>query len=314
MMNPTHLTAVAERCFNITQSYLSIDTGSLMNSKIIEETQAAINITRELLIGNIFQRWDPFTGQISFSYNGGKDCQVLLIIYLSCLWEFFMAGIKDSQYHPKYHGLPIERLPTVYIDQKDTFRTLQDFLEGNINHYSLSLYESRKDCDIPMADAFSIFLDSHPETKAIVIGVRHTDPFGEALQAIQPTDSSWPQFIRLQPLLHWTLANIWSFLLYSGEEMCGLYSLGFTSLGSVSATVANPYLEWNDEDSQRLQNKFKWEIANNYHKDGKLHISHINEEDLSILTSHDGTLTKFYPGWYLINDSYERAGRFPKKA
>lgn len=311
------LEKVAEKCFNITQSYLSIETNSLINSAIIKQTQEAINITRKNLLGTIFERWNPFNGEISFSYNGGKDCQVLLILYLGCLWEFFLQGAKDSQYESKYHKFPIERLPTVYIDQPDSFKTAQEFLEQTVHRYCLSLYESDEDQKVQMSKAFETFLEMHPETKAILIGVRHSDPFGETLKVIQSTDPSWPQFIRLQPLLHWNLAEVWSFLLYSGEDICGLYGLGFTSLGSINATLRNPYLKITDKetninhDASRHSNKFLWEIENNCNGDGKTHASKVSRSDLNSIEKDSSE--QFYPGWYLTKDAWERAGRLAKR-
>ncbi|CDO92620.1 unnamed protein product [Kluyveromyces dobzhanskii CBS 2104] len=309
---------VALNCFNITQSYLSIDAGNVLatSGHVIRQTQEAIQTSRQYLLQDIFTRWDPFNGDISFSYNGGKDCQVLLIIYLGCLWEFFLSSIEGSQYGPQFHKFPLQQLPTVYIDQEDTFDTAQEFLQASVDRYYLSLYESAKDKKIDMPSAFESFLTVHPETEAIVIGVRHADPFGESLRPIQKTDPSWPQFYRLQPLLHWNLSQIWSFLLYSGEEMCGLYEMGFTSLGSVNNTVRNPYLRVPEPiasftKADTKHSDFQWEIENNFRGDSKTHFNKINETDLTKIRNHDAS--EFHPGWYLTKDEWERAGRLAKK-
>lgn len=312
---------VALHCYNITQSYLAINTEPLLNSttrETIKHTQHAIQLSRRYLLQDIFSRWDPFNGEISFSYNGGKDCQVLLIIYLGCLWELFMKSIQDSQYGVEYHRFPMERVPTVYIDQGAMFESAQEFLQESVDRYCLSLYESPKDKQVGMAQAFRNFLAVHPETEAIVIGVRHSDLFGETLRPVQETDENWPRFFRLQPLLHWNLSEIWSFLLYSGEEVCGLYELGFTSLGSVNNTLRNPYLRVPEPvvgatlaPSEQHHSDFEWEIAHNYRGDGQAHCSRVSHGDLQAIREHDAS--QFHPGWYLTKDEWERAGRLARR-
>ncbi|KAI8394417.1 Phosphoadenosine phosphosulfate reductase family [Nakaseomyces glabratus] len=298
----------AELCYNLTSSYLQIAAES---DSIIAQTQRAINTTKSILINETFPKWSPLNGEISFSYNGGKDCQVLLLLYLSCLWEYYIVKLSQSQFDGKFHRFPLTKLPTVFIDHDDTFKTLENFIEETSLRYSLSLYESDRDKCETMAEAFETFLQVFPETKAIVIGIRHTDPFGEHLMPIQKTDANWPDFYRLQPLLHWNLANIWSFLLYSNEPICELYRYGFTSLGNVEETLPNPHLR-KDKNSTPLKLNFEWEIENRYKHNEvtKAEPIPIADEDLvKIENLHED----YYPGWYLVDDKLERAGRIKKK-
>lgn len=336
------LARIAERCYNITESYLNIPSDH--SSAIINETKNAVSLTKHYLLDDIFPRWNPLNGAISFSYNGGKDCQVLLLLYLACLWEFFVVNARQSQYETQYHKFPMNELPTVFIDSKETFPSLESFIEYTQRRYVLSLYESKKDKLDPrvkqdMSDAFRRFLELFPETQAITIGVRHTDPFGEHLKPIQRTDSGWPDFYRLQPLLHWKLAHVWSFLLFSGEPICGLYGMGFTSIGDVDNTLPNPYLKKNkgtyDTESVCGAGRFmfEWEVMNSYREsnidggvdgstgsrndydcDGRcsfrdnvniFSIDKMDEEWLDRLGGSD----LYYPGWCLTEDSLERAGR-----
>ncbi|KTB21675.1 FAD synthase [Nakaseomyces glabratus] len=298
----------AELCYNLTSSYLQI---AAETDSIIAQTQRAINTTKSILINETFPKWSPLNGEISFSYNGGKDCQVLLLLYLSCLWEYYIVKLSQSQFDGKFHRFPLTKLPTVFIDHDDTFKTLENFIEETSLRYSLSLYESDRDKCETMAEAFETFLQVFPETKAIVIGIRHTDPFGEHLKPIQKTDANWPDFYRLQPLLHWNLANIWSFLLYSNEPICELYRYGFTSLGNVEETLPNPHLR-KDKNSTPLKLNFEWEIENRYKHNEvtKAEAIPIADEDLvKIENLHED----YYPGWYLVDDKLERAGRIKKK-
>ena len=118
------LSKAAEMCYEITNSYLHID----QKSQIIASTQEAIRLTRKYLLSEIFVRWSPLNGEISFSYNGGKDCQVLLLLYLSCLWEYFFIKAQNSQFDFEFQSFPMQRLPTVFIDQEETFPTLENFV------------------------------------------------------------------------------------------------------------------------------------------------------------------------------------------
>lgn len=304
------LSAIAERCYNMTSSYLNVTTNDL----IIKDTQDAIKLTRRYLLEDVFTRWSPLNGEISFSYNGGKDCQVLLLLYLSCLWEFFIIQAGQSQYDIQYQKFPMNKLFSVYIDLAETFPTLETFVNITSERYQLSLYSSTREHGTKasnMSCAFNDFLKRYPETQAILIGVRATDPFGDTLKTIQKTDSNWPDFYRIQPILHWKLANIWSFLLYSGEPICGLYGEGFTSIGGIDSTLQNPYLIEND-NMEKLPLKFQWEIENSYeHESDGINVLEIDPLDRDWLAKFGPD--NYLPGWYLVEDDLERAGRIKSK-
>lgn len=292
-MADSNLANTSKRCYEITHSYLQITEST---SEIIRGTQKDIDTTRRLLLKEIFPRWSPFDGDISFSYNGGKDCQVLLIIYLGCLWECY----QSSKQHEKF---PLKTLKAVFIDQDKNFETLEQFVEFTKKRYCLSLYEADRDFNksVSMSVAFYKYLKDEPETKAIVVGIRHTDPFAEDLKPIQRTDDGWPDFLRLQPLLHWKLAHIWSFLLYSGEPICGIYGAGFTSLGDVNHTLPNSHLI----KTNKLPLFFQWEI--DHGSDGVANCSSLSSKDSHLQND------QYLPGWYLLDDSLERCGRNKSK-
>lgn len=298
---------VAQYCYNLTTSYLQIENATA----VVSETQDAIKLTRKYFLNDIFPTWSPLNSEISFSYNGGKDCQALLLLYLSCIWEFFLFTLDNCQYDRQYHTFPLKELPTVFIDHEQTFSTLEDFVAKTSKRYCLSLYDSGRDDEKnkSMAEAFEQYLKVHPEMKAFVIGIRHTDPYAEDLKTIQRTDANWPDFLRLQPILHWKLANVWSFLLYSNEPICGLYSLGLTSIGSISNTLPNPHLKAGQMDKPEMI--FHWEVEHAFSKfndtsKDEVNVSEVNPADLRLLKQPQ---EQYYPGWYLIDDSLERAGR-----
>ena len=304
------LADIAHHCYDMTQAYLGIPSPG----SIVLETQQAIKETRAILLNEVFNRWSPLNGEISFPYNGGKDCQVLLLLYLGCLWEFFMLQAAQSQYSAQYQQFPLNKLFSVYIDLTETFPSLETFVDETTLRYELSLYSSLREHGTKasnMSCAFSDFLKRYPETKAILIGVRATDPFGETLVPVQKTDKGWPDFYRVQPLLHWKLAHIWSFLLYSGEPVCGLYEHGFTSIGSIDTSLPNPHLK--RDPSAVPQHQFAYEVEHAYlHQGPPVNSRPLDKADQDWLSKL--SKDKYLPGWFLTDDSVERAGRIKRQA
>ncbi|EDO15543.1 hypothetical protein Kpol_479p31 [Vanderwaltozyma polyspora DSM 70294] len=302
---------LAQLCYNMTESYLQITNGT----DVINGTQEAIRITKDQLLLDIFKKWNPFNDALSFSFNGGKDCQVLLLLYLSCLWEFFMLGVSSSQFDRKYHKFPLTKLPSVLISQEEVFSTVDSYIAESIDRYNLDLYEStpQNGNHIDMAQAFENYLNLYPSTKAIVIGVRYTDPFGEHFKPLQPTDSNWPYFLRVQPILHWKLENIWSYLLFSGEPICGMYAKGFTSIGDIDNTLPNPYLIINSTNV-KPQFLFSKEVERSFYQDknatNEINITPLQPIDIKLIDSFEDD---YYPGWFLVDDAKERAGRIKKQ-
>ena len=166
-----------------------------------------------------------FSG-LSLSYNGGKDCLVLLILYLAALHTHFTT--------PK-NGLPQRpfpsSIPSIYAKPPDPFPAVSDFVEYSSNLYHLTLTHvetnpgpSRKNHSaapippnsdkptISFRDAFALYLSSHPSVRAIFVGTRRTDPHGSHLTHFDATDHNWPEFMRVHPVIDWHLSEIWCFL------------------------------------------------------------------------------------------------------
>lgn len=60
-----------------------------------------------------------------------------------------------------------------------------------------------------------------------------------------PSDVSkgYPRFDRVNPIIHWTYSEVWSFIRSYKLPYCKLYEKGYTYLGNKSNTVPNPQLE-----------------------------------------------------------------------
>ncbi|ODV92353.1 hypothetical protein CANCADRAFT_85596 [Tortispora caseinolytica NRRL Y-17796] len=164
--------------------------------------------------------------QIAMSFNGGKDCQVMLILFLAVL-----------HLHPDYLAR-IRKIPCVYVRSANPFPELEDFIKQCAVTYSLDIQW----ISLPLKQALQEYLKSIPSIKAMLIGTRRTDPHGEHLTTFSPTDGDFPQFMRICPILDWKLATIWDFLTGANIPYCSLYDKGYTSIGSTTDTKPNPAL------------------------------------------------------------------------
>ena len=131
--------------------------------------------------------------EISLSYNGGKDCLVLLILLLCALATY------------KKHALPKE-LHSVYIISPHPFKEVDAFVDESVATYDLDLARYA----MPMKAAFERYLEEHKKVKAILVGTRRTDPHGQSLTHFDITDSGWPAFMRVHPVIDWHYAEIWA--------------------------------------------------------------------------------------------------------
>lgn len=130
--------------------------------------------------------------ELSLSYNGGKDCLVLLILLLAAL-------------HRSPHPLP-QLLPSVYIISPHPFAEVDEFVDASAALYRLDLARYT----LPMKQSFTQYLKDFKEVKAILVGTRRTDPHGEKLGSFDRTDSGWPDFVRVHPVLDWHYVEIWA--------------------------------------------------------------------------------------------------------
>ena len=175
--------------------------------------------------------------ELSLSYNGGQDCLVLLILYLSALHTHSTRLSTTSSQLPPFR-LP-QALRSVYIISAHPFTQVDDFVDSSLKTHHLSLARYAK----PMKEAFADYLSDFSSVKAIFVGTRRTDTHGADLQHFHPTDRGWPAFMRIHPVIDWHYAEIWAFIREMEIPYCSLYDLGYTSLGGTEDTHPNPALK-----------------------------------------------------------------------
>lgn len=272
-------TSLAEVCADLNQrvtNFLAAEPVDEVTKQTQEQTRISIGV-----IGKALQEYD--FDALSLSYNGGKDCLVLLILYLSTLHTYFTSA--NSTHKAPSHSIPTS-IPSIYAKPPDPFEAVTSFVESSSREYHLSLTHistnpgkhpkakshtsppaspeklvspsvaNPKEKIVSFRDAFALYLSSHPAIRAIFVGTRRTDPHGAHLGHFNMTDGNWPRFMRIHPVIDWHLSEIWTFLrspyladAKAGKntlEYCAMYDQGYTSLGGVGDTLRNPKLRYYD--------------------------------------------------------------------
>ncbi|EPQ51939.1 adenine nucleotide alpha hydrolases-like protein [Gloeophyllum trabeum ATCC 11539] len=193
---------------------------------------------------------------VSISFNGGKDCTVLLHLYVGVL-------ARRLSSRPS-------RIRAVYIPLPSPFSALEAFIDETARAYGLDLYRCEPPAEQPvesvpktaantpavergdpvqrqkggegMRHALQLYKDRFPYIEAILVGTRKGDPHGATLQYRNPCDPGWPSFERVHPIINWSYNDVWVFLRALKVPYCSLYDEGYTSIGSTYNTFPNPAL------------------------------------------------------------------------
>ncbi|RWA11367.1 hypothetical protein EKO27_g3744 [Xylaria grammica] len=198
------------------------------------------------VVDEAFQRYE--LREISISYNGGKDCLVLLIIILACLARRYPPPNQGrTSKTPNGSSDPMrlpEKFQAIYIVSPHPFSEIDDFVVSSSAEYQLDITRY----ELKMKEGLEAYLAERPDIKAIFVGTRRTDPHGEKLTHFDPTDGGWPDFMRVHPVIDWHYAEIWAFIRHLEIPYCPLYDQGYTSLGGTKDTQPNPNLKKKDEN------------------------------------------------------------------
>jgi len=168
---------------------------------------------------------------LAFSFNGGKDCTVLLPFYCDALIKarhgesFDKAnGFRDGR-----HSVPLKvdpkegKIKAIYFFLSDSFPEIEDFISKAVEDFNLEL---TKIPSVNMKKGMEEYLQKHPEIKAVVAGTRLSDPFSSHLQVFNPTDNGWPEFMRINPILDWDYCHVWEIMKAYSIPYCCLYDQG----------------------------------------------------------------------------------------
>ncbi|GAV28019.1 hypothetical protein PMKS-001487 [Pichia membranifaciens] len=278
---------------------------SSFNATLHESAQTQVQKSYNDFL-SVLSHWD--LEQLSISYNGGKDCLVQLIIYLAAIYQFIEVDRKGTQKEPN-----TIHVNAVYVHTENEFEDQLRFLEKSVLQYGLDFTAVYTTIDVndsassqilrgeandssqgritclfsptpTLPCGFLTYLKSKESVKAIVVGIRRTDPYGATLKLEQKTDThrGWPDFMRINPILEWHTSDVWYFIKWLQHtssnsdfaiDYCSLYNDGYTSLGGCGNTVRNPQLKRKDSKEKNVL---------------------------------------FWPAWWILDDDIERLSRVQK--
>ena len=177
----------------------------------------------------------------ALSFNGGKDCTVLLHLLRAAL-------AKNQQ--------SISELTIIYFKVPNEFPAIEGFMQQCCDSYKLQMVEVSGSFQEALHKIFAE-RKSLQQTciDAIFMGQRRHDPYCSDLQVISKTDLGWPQLDRVNVLLDWTYEQIWTFLTAFHLPYCTLYDEGYTSIGTTLDSIPNPALY--DSVTQSYRPAFK---------------------------------------------------------
>lgn len=107
-----------------------------------------------------------FLSQVFLSFNGGKDCTVLLHMVDTVMGQ--RVELSD------------EKLMCLYIRPLEPFEEIEEFVELCKAQYRIHV-ESPKDGNFSMQTALFGVCEENPELRAVLMGCRRTDPYCEKL-------------------------------------------------------------------------------------------------------------------------------------
>eukprot|EP01103_Thecamoeba_quadrilineata_P007120 TRINITY_DN1689_c0_g1_i1.p1 TRINITY_DN1689_c0_g1~~TRINITY_DN1689_c0_g1_i1.p1 ORF type:complete len:282 (+),score=57.95 TRINITY_DN1689_c0_g1_i1:114-848(+) len=168
---------------------------------------------------------------VTISFNGGKDCTVMLHLFYAVLWRYYrQEGEEDKDFE----------LPGVCISDPEsiTFPDIESFIGSSVQTYSVRLEKIPG----PMKEGLESYKLKYPSVNALLVGTRVGDPHADDLESFSPCDDDWPAFMRVNAILHWTYCDVWHFLTTLNIPYCSLYDRGYTSLGHTYNTVPNETL------------------------------------------------------------------------
>lgn len=211
----------------MTVDYLPLTSDPLLTKKIRHSFD---------VLDQCLEKYSP--NQIAVAFNGGKDCTLVLHQY-----AFFLQK--------KYSNLssPIPTLRALFIQNKPQFDRVIEFIDECVKQYQIELIR----IEGPIKNALFKLKESHPDIQCIIMGTRSTDPYSSSLNDFSPTDPTWPEYMRCNPILTYSYKDVWAYLRQFNVPYCSMYDEGFTSLGDKDRTIRNVNLQYLNSDTGSIE-------------------------------------------------------------
>ncbi|QDZ19456.1 putative phosphoadenosine phosphosulfate reductase [Chloropicon primus] len=172
--------------------------------------------------------------ELALSFNGGKDSTVVLHI-LRAAHALECGGSENENENENEASRGVGWL-SFFFPSPDDFEDITAFVRDASEDLGLGV----KWMDGSFKDGLDTLVRGG--VRAIVIGTRQSDPNAKGQDVFCPSSEGWPPFMRVNPILDWTYADVWSFLLLIKAKYCVLYDQGYTSLGGKKDTKKNDLL------------------------------------------------------------------------
>lgn len=200
------------------QRYLLSDVESIRLAKLIDRTRGLLMRSyREIGHNNVF-----------LSFNGGKDSVTVFHLYR-------LAALTTAKELNNPSTLPLN---VVYFKEQGIreFAEIIDFMYRTAAKYNFTLQVIEGDwrSGIPKLPTSN--------KKAFILGARNSDSDIQQLSEIQEGVVDGVGFTRIHPIVDWSYGDVWNFIRLFSLEYCSLYDRGYTSIGSIDDTIANPHL------------------------------------------------------------------------
>ncbi|KAJ1354236.1 hypothetical protein KIN20_011111 [Parelaphostrongylus tenuis] len=193
------------------------------NSAYVSRLDEALDVLRGIL-----KRYP--LDQIALSFNGGKDCTVLLHMFRLVVDEMFGPEVEIQGFH---------------ILCEDQFPEATQFIIDAARNYNMVVTEYPG----PLKAGLELMNKEQPNVIAVLLGSRASDPRGNRMRShVEWTDEDWPKYLRVCPISKWSYHDVWTMLRGLCVPYCSLYEMGYTSLGGRSTTVKNPLLRTVEKD------------------------------------------------------------------
>lgn len=283
----------------------------------------------------------------ALSFNGGKDCTVLVHILSAVLRRLNNLDRKStSASAPSSAPAPassqqaaLPPIPSLYITCPSPFPTVEKFIRycvSPVHGYNLEIISVSGG----MKQGIRTYLDgggqqrvgiserttsdsstsgighARPrDVRAMFVGTRRDDPHGPQLSPRSWTDKDWPRVERIHPILDWNYQDVWHFLrcshLASSEAALGMprdqLAEEFGTAGGGEQGV--PYCLLYDQGYTSLGSTFNT-LPNPELRIDDAEGKHECGEDVQPVVVGDGTAKgRWKPAYMLKDGSLERAGR-----
>eukprot|EP00929_Paragymnodinium_shiwhaense_P074712 TRINITY_DN38241_c0_g1_i1.p1 TRINITY_DN38241_c0_g1~~TRINITY_DN38241_c0_g1_i1.p1 ORF type:complete len:549 (+),score=96.68 TRINITY_DN38241_c0_g1_i1:107-1648(+) len=175
----------------------------------------------------------PEPKDLAVSFNGGKDACVVLYLWMAA--RAASSRVEAAKEEPESVSLVPQ--PVIFFDSSDEFAEVRDFVSWATEGLQLEI----------LAVEGQSFKQGMVELvagglRAVVMGQRRGDPWMDDVDVFSPSSEGWPAFMRVNPIIDWSYAHVWTFLRAFSLPYCNLYDAGYSSLGSVKTTFRNPAL------------------------------------------------------------------------